>query len=108
MALNFRINRKRKNSRLYLKLSGDFDGSSALELVRELERASAKADSVYVDTCGLSSVLDFGEEVFLKKCPITSNADQKLIFCGEYGDRLTPKGAFCLKNQQKITQDMVN
>jgi len=108
MALNFRINRKRKNNSLYLKLKGDFDGASALELVRTLERASSKADNIYIDTCGLSSMQDFGEDVFLKNCHTSPIAYQKLVFCGSYGDRLTPRGAFYLYNHRKVRQMMLN
>ncbi len=108
MALNFRINRKIKNNSLYLKLSGDFDGASALELVRTLECASSKADNIYVDTCGLSSMMDFGEDVFLKNCHISPIAYQKIVFCGSYGDRLTPKNGFYLYNHRKVRQRMLN
>ena len=108
MAINFKINRKRKNNRLYLKLCGDFDGASALELVRTLERASSKTDNIYIDTCDLSSIQDFGEDVFLKNCHISPIAYQKHVFCGSYGDRLTPKGGFYLNNHRKIRQTMLN
>jgi len=108
MALNFKINRKRKNNSLYLKLRGDFDGASALELVRTLEHVPLKADNIYIDTRGLSSMQDFGKDVFLKNCHISPNAHQKFVFCGSYGDRLTPRGGFHLYNHRIVQQAMLN
>jgi len=43
MAVNFRIQRHRKNDELHLNLIGDFDGSSAMELLHELRRHVGKA-----------------------------------------------------------------
>ena len=93
MALNFRINRQKKDRYLYFRLSGDFDGASALELVRALESNSPKAEKIYIDTCGLSSVLAFGQDVFIKHCAISPIVSQKLIFHGAYGEMITPRGA---------------
>ena len=93
MALNFRINRQQKNGGLYLKLSGDFDGASALELVRTLESPDFQNKKVYIDTCGLSSVLFFGQDVFIKHCALSKVPSRNFIFCGAFGGRIRPKGA---------------
>jgi hypothetical protein len=93
MALNFKINRKRKKGHLYLKLTGNFDGASALELVRDLERNSLNTEKIHIDTCCLSSVHDFGKDVFVKHCAISKIPSYKLIFSGKYSDCIIPKGA---------------
>ena len=108
MALNFKINRKRKKGHLYLKLTGNFDGASALELVRALERNALNAEQIFIDTCGLSSVQDFGQDVFVKNCAISKIPSQKLIFSGSYGDRITPKGASFINNHQKVWKSALN
>lgn len=93
MALNFKINRQKKRGSLYLRLTGDFDGASAMELVRALERNAVNEDKIYIDTCGLSSMQDFGQDVFIKHCAISPVTSDNLIFCGAYGHRIRPKGA---------------
>lgn len=93
MALNFRIERQRKSGYLYLRLTGDFDGASALELIRELERKSTASKKIFIDTRGLSSILNFGQDVFVKHCAISQITSRNLVFCGLNGDRIRPKGA---------------
>jgi hypothetical protein len=93
MARNFKINRKQRKSGLYLKLSGDFDGASAFELVRTLEETGFQNKKVYIDTCGLSSVLFFGQDVFIKHCALAKIPSRNLIFSGAFGRRIRPKGA---------------
>ncbi len=108
MASNFKINRRRKDGRLYLRLSGDFDGASALELVRALEHNSSNAEKIYIDTCGLSSVQDFGQDVFIKHCAISQIVSRNLVFCGAYCEQITPKGAFSLFNNRKVMHRTLN
>lgn len=108
MALNFKINRKRKKGHLYLKLTGNFDGASALELVRALERNSLNTEQIFIDTCGLSSVQDFGQDVFVKNCAISKIPSQKLIFSGSYGDRISPNGACFMNNNMKIRKSALH
>jgi anti-anti-sigma regulatory factor len=103
MALNFKINRKRKNGHLYFKLTGDFDGSSAMELIRSLERNASNAEQIFIDTCGLSSVQDFGQDLFVKQCAISKILSRKLIFSGSYSDRITLNGA-CFQTTEKVHQ----
>lgn len=108
MALNFRIHRQRKNGHLYLMLAGDFDGASAIELVRALERNVSEGDKVYIDTRGLSSVHEFGQDVFVKHCAISRLASRNLIFCGAYGDRITPKGACFISQNREVRAGGLN
>jgi hypothetical protein len=91
MALNFHIDRKKKRNKLHLWLQGDFDGSSAMELVHELNIIFDLADTIYIHTQGISLVLPFGREVFLKTRPYYKKACRKLIFTGGWSRWIAPK-----------------
>jgi ABC-type transporter Mla MlaB component len=91
MALNFHIDRKREQNKLHLWLQGDFDGSSAMELVDELKNFSDLADTIYIHTQDISLVQPFGREVFLKTRPYYKRACEKLIFTGGWSRWIAPK-----------------
>lgn len=69
MASNFHIDTDTKiNGDLCLKLSGDFDGTSALELANLLEIYAKSAHRIFLDTGGLTEVWAFGRAVFADAC----------------------------------------
>ncbi len=92
MAANFRISQNRRSNTLYLKLSGDFDGTSALELIHVLMNCPSDIGKIYIDTCGLTSLQSFGQNVFLKNCAVSRNMFNKMIFTGNYGRQIAPSG----------------
>lgn len=61
MAANFKIvtNRVGKNN-IIVNLIGDFDGTSAWELIRRLEQVSGKNKTVEVNTNRITSLASFG------------------------------------------------
>ncbi len=89
MALNFKIICHQNSENLHLKLMGDFDGSSAYELINTLEKYHGNGGKVFIHTCALSSVHPFGLEVFQKNCSV-KKLSQSLTFTGEYGDTIAP------------------
>jgi hypothetical protein len=92
MASNFRIFCRQNSDNLHLELTGEFDGSSAYELIDTLKKYSGIARKVFIHTCSLSSVHSFGSDVFQKNYDI-KKLSRALIFTGEYGDRLAPHGS---------------
>lgn len=92
MASNFRIFCHQNSDNLHLKLIGDFDGSSAYELIDTLKKYSDIAKRVFIHTCSLSSVHSFGLDVFQKNCAV-KKLSRVLTFTGEYGGRLAPHGS---------------
>ena len=65
MAKNFRVSKRQRNkSAMDIKLSGDFDASSAYELLNVLSANSGKAVTIAIDTSGLKSVSPFGLDLF--------------------------------------------
>jgi len=89
MAANFKIFFNRTGSDLHLKLVGDFDGSSAHELINTLRVQHGNAAKIIVHTSRLSSIHPFGLDVFKKKCSI-NGLSRSLTFTGEYRDIMTP------------------
>jgi stage II sporulation protein AA (anti-sigma F factor antagonist) len=65
MAKNFQaLTKRNKNRFLSIRLSGDFDGSSAFELINILDKNAKKKTKVAIDTDGLRTINAFGLNVF--------------------------------------------
>lgn len=84
MALNFKIICHKSSKNLHLKLMGDFDGSSAYELINTINKYRGNTGKVFIDTCSLLSVHPFGLDVFQKKFSI-NGLSHGLTFTGKYG-----------------------
>jgi stage II sporulation protein AA (anti-sigma F factor antagonist) len=68
MAKNFRISTKKKNNRtLDIELFGDFDASSACELIHLLDNSANHATKVAIDTDGLRTINAFGLDVLMPR-----------------------------------------
>ncbi len=66
MAKNFRVYAKENsNQSLALQLFGDFDASSACELINLLDENIKPSSKVAIDTDGLKTINAFGLDVFL-------------------------------------------
>jgi hypothetical protein len=100
MASNFRITSRRKGDCLHLKLSGDFDGMSAMELIYALKEHNGTARTIYVETDGISSLLPFGRDVFQKHFCFPDNVSRKLFFVGDSGREIAPSGVSCLAGEK--------
>ena len=104
MASNFRIYCHQTRDKLHLMLMGDFDGSSAYELINTLKEYRGIARRVFIHTCFLSSVCSFGLDVFQKSCTI-KKLSRRLTFTGQYGNKLAPHGSILLKSKSEVFHD---
>jgi len=107
MASNFRIYCHQIKDNLHLNLMGDFDGSSAYELINTLKKYRGVVGRIFIHTCFLSSVYSFGLDVFQKSCTI-KKLSQILTFTGEYGNKLAPHGSIFLKSKSEVFHDNDN
>jgi len=107
MASNFRIYCHQNKDNLHLKLIGDFDGSSAYELINTLKKYKGIAGKVFIDTCFLFSVHSFGLDVFQKNYTI-KKLSRILTFTGNYGNRMAPHGSILLKPKSEVFHDNNN
>ena len=87
MASNFQIVFFKTRDSLHLKLDGDFDGSSAYELINALRDHGAEFFQIFIDTNDLKTVHAFGREVFQKNFGALKQLSN-LIFIGDNGRQL--------------------
>ena len=83
MAQNFNIFTHKTTDSLHLKLVGEFDGSSASELVNVIENNQDKYYQIFIDTSELNAIHSFGQKVFQSRIPEISNSDTILKFIGK-------------------------
>ena len=85
MASNFRFFSHRTKDSLHLKLYGDFDGNSALELISALTEYGGSLCHIFIDTNDLSNIYPFGKDVFQKNLDSSSKLYRNLVFIGRNG-----------------------
>jgi len=70
---------------------GDFDGSSAHELLNVLEENRKYAVRVFIHTGNLKTVYPFGREVFQNNLSVHNRrSSPQLIFTGRNGRKIAP------------------
>ncbi len=67
MASNFKILAQEKNSDLHMKLIGDFDGSSAHQLIDTVRKRGNRSPSIFVTTDNISHIYPFNCDAFYAK-----------------------------------------
>lgn len=82
MASNFKIVRHQDNDNLHLKLLGDFDGTSADELVNVLDSSDGVQGKIFIHTSSLKSMHPFGADLFSCRCRRVTR--QNIILIGEH------------------------
>jgi len=91
MAINFKILVHRNSENVHLKLVGDFDGSSAYELLNTLKSKCNGASKIFVHTSCLKQIYSFGREVFNNNCNILKGRFNAVFFTGEDASQLVPE-----------------
>ena len=93
MASNFKILLSRNKQKLHLKLMGNFDGSSAYELINTIKHHCGKNGKIVVHTGGLAVIHPFGLSVFHKNWAISKKESRSITFAGKHGSTLAPPGS---------------
>ena len=96
MALSFRIVMHENSENLHLRLTGDFDGSSASELLEVLKDKAPRAQKVFIHTSGLAEVHPFGLGVFEKRASELREELQKIHFTGDKAELVAPNPSLCV------------
>jgi anti-anti-sigma regulatory factor len=92
MATNFKISVHRNGENLHLKLRGDFDGTSAHELLSALNKYTNHSTvRVFIHTSCLSMIYPFGLDVFHGNLSSIKGKSLDLVFTGENASRLAPE-----------------
>ncbi len=92
MATNFRVSVHRNSENLHLKLMGDFDGTSAHELLNILKKRGDHTSRIFIHTSSLKDIHPFGLSVFHDHLGIIKGQSVKLVFTGENASLLEPSG----------------
>ena len=83
MASNFKITLDRFDDIIHLKLYGDFDGSSAHELLNFLKKNSHDLLKIYIHTDDLKTIYPFGLNIFYRCYRIINGCADKIVFTGK-------------------------
>ena len=89
MASNFKILLFETSDSLHLKLEGDFDGSSALELINTLEEYGVGFRQILIDTNDLETIYPFGRNMFQKNLGRFHKKLNRLVFIGANEHHIT-------------------
>ena len=90
MSFDFKIDMHRNSDNLHLRLSGDFDSSSAEEVIHTLKRHCHRVSKIFIHTSCLRRVLApetrsfFEHVVFLKKRKIDT------VLTGDHVKQIDP------------------
>ena len=84
MPRDFEILSHRANAILHLHLLGEFDGSSACELVKKIKEDGSGASRILVDTTEIQSIHPFGKIVLQNSLGHVSRKSIGLTFTGKH------------------------
>ena len=96
VASNFKIIKHRSSDTLHLKLLGDFDGTSAFELLDALKRNCFGARRAIIHTSNLTDICSFGKNVFQNRFSEVSKHFAQILFTGENASQVSPDKSACL------------
>jgi len=88
MASNFQIYSFKTRDSLHLKLAGDFDGSSAYELINTLTEHGKGFYEIFIDTSDLKTIHPFGKDVLQKNLSSSNKLYRNLVFIGKNGHEI--------------------
>lgn len=83
MANNFHMFTHRTTETLHVKLTGDFDGSSASELVNALMDNQNRYYQIFINTTELNTIHPFGQEVLQRRLSEFKDRGPGVIFIGK-------------------------
>lgn len=83
MANNFKFLSRSIRDRIRLKLYGDFDASSAWELINFLEHFRNGSNEIFIDTNNLDTIHPFGLDVFIKNLKALDININNIIITGK-------------------------
>ena len=83
MESNFGISVYRHKKNILIKLSGDFDGSSALQLLGLMRNCLKETDKIIIQTDYIGSIEPFGLNTFRYNLGSLTKHSMKFVFTGE-------------------------
>ena len=84
MASNFKLFLHETKDSIHMKMCGDFDGTSAHELITAIQNHAPKSNHVYIHTGELSNIYSFGRDVFQNNLGLVKKQSDKIEFVGRH------------------------
>lgn len=91
MACNFKISAHKNSNCLHCKLAGDFDGSSACQLINLLKSKKRGVSTVFIHTNCVREIYPFGRNIFESNLNSVSDRAISIVFTGEKATQLIPQ-----------------
>jgi stage II sporulation protein AA (anti-sigma F factor antagonist) len=90
MAANFEISVDKKSEGFGLNLVGDFDATSAYELIYAIKKLPEDIVKISIHTDGLKNLSPFGLDVFHKNMSPLDYRSRKIVFTGNKASHISP------------------
>jgi hypothetical protein len=88
MSQCFKISVHKNSDNLHLRLAGEFDGSSALQLINYLKTNGRGVSTVFIHTNCLNDVHPFGQHIFQQNLNALDTKTVSYVFTGEKASQL--------------------
>lgn len=92
MASNFRISTHRNSDSLHLKLVGDFDGTSAWELLNIIKKDRKSVSKIFIHCDCVKQIDPFGRNVLHSEMGALGKDSPFLLFTGDKARQIAPEG----------------
>lgn len=89
MKSNFRITAHHNKDNLYLELTDEFDGGSAVELINVLKKFRSKIKNIIINTNDIYLIYPIVLDELKKEC-MADNSFHGLRFIGKHGNIMEP------------------
>jgi hypothetical protein len=93
MASNFKVSVSRTAWAVVLCPTGDFDGTSAFELLHLMNKSCSSMTKAVIQTDGLKAIYAFGRDIFWKNLHLLNADSISLEFVGTQSRKLRPRDA---------------
>jgi hypothetical protein len=107
MASNFRISIDRSGENIQIKLTGDFDGSSALHLLYLMHDCLKDSKKIFINTDFLGNIEPFGINVFRYNLDLIAKYSNRFVFSGEKAWSLIKSWPDNIRPECKIKKESV-
>jgi len=100
MSAKFKIESRTSNGNLHLSPSGDFDGTSAWELLNFIHESYKGKGRVFIDTNRLQQLCSFGCNTFRCGLNFSLLPADRIFFKGKNGFDMAPNGSRVIISQE--------
>ena len=92
MSSDFKIDMHRNSDNLHLRLSGDFDSSSAEEVIHTIKQHCHRVSKIFIHTSCLKRVLGSETRSFCEKLVFLKERKIEIVLTGDHVKQIDPKG----------------